>query len=81
MVNVEDLIRMLEKFPMDKPVKVLALGSVDDYEFEEIGSVDYACVHRDDEYDEEGNPVFVMEEDYVYIFTEEYSDDMLINGV
>lgn len=80
-MTCDELINKLSRFPKDKPVKILALGSDDDYESESIDDVDYACIHQDDEYDEKGNPVFVMETDCVYIFTKDYTENILMNGV
>lgn len=79
-MNCDELINQLSKFPKDKPVKILALG-IDNCDYEEIDEVNYACVHQDDEYDDKGNPVFVTEEDCVYIFTKDYSEYILMNGV
>lgn len=75
-----ELIQCLSKFPKDKPVKILALG-IDYCNDEEIYDADYPMVHQDDEYDEEGNPVFVKEDDCVYIFTKDYVENQLMNGV
>lgn len=79
-ITCKKLIQLLSSFPEDKPVKVLAAG-VDDYDTETISDVDYPCVNYDDEIDEEGSPVFVKEEDFVAIFTKEYTDEMLMNGI
>ena len=74
------LIEKLSEFPIDKPVKVLAAG-VENYDTETIDTVDYPCVNYDDEIDNEGSPVFVQEEDWVGIFTKEYNEEMLMNGI
>lgn len=79
--TIGKLIESLEKFPKDKPVKILALGIENDCSEETINSVDYPQVNYDDEIDEMGNPVFVEETDYVGIFTNEYCDFMLMNGI
>lgn len=76
-----ELIGKLSKFPADKPVKVLALGIENDCTEESIESVDYPCANYDDEVDDEGCPVFVTEEDWVGIFTSEYNENMLMNGI
>ena len=79
-VTCGKLIEMLSQFPKDKPVKILALGS-EDYVTEDIYGVDYPCVNYDDEIDEKGNPVFVEETEWVGIFSKEYVDNMLMNGI
>lgn len=79
-ITCKELIQLLSAFPEDKPVKILAAG-VDDYDTETIESVAYPCCNYDDEIDDEGNPVFVEEEDWVGIFTKEYNHEMLMNGV
>ena len=79
-ITCKKLIELLSTFPEDKPVKVLAVG-VDSYDAETIECVDYPCYNYDDEIDDEGNPVFVQEDDWVGIFTEEYNEFMLMNGV
>ena len=40
-----------------------------------------SLTNYDDEVDEKGNPVFVEEEDFVGIFTEDYVEHILMNGV
>lgn len=75
-----ELIEKLSKFPKDKPVKILALGS-ENYDMETIDAVDYPCVNYDDEFDENDQPVFVTETEQVCIFTKEYTDNMLMNGI
>lgn len=79
-ITCKKLIQLLSAFPEDKPVKVLAAG-VENYDTETISDVNYPCVNYDDEIDYEGNPVFVKEEDFVVIFTKEYTDKMLMNGI
>lgn len=79
-VNCGKLIEMLSQFPKDKPVKILALG-VDYCDSEDINEVGYPLTNYDDEVDEKGNPVFVEEEDFVGIFTEDYVEHILMNGV
>ena len=78
-----DLIKKLSKFPKDKPVKILAMGSEyeDDFpEPENIGRVDYSYTFED-EYDEKGEPILEENHEWVGIFTKEYCDDLLMNGV
>lgn len=79
--TIEKLIESLEKFPKDKPVKILALGIENDLNEETIHSVNYPLVHYDEAFNEEGSPVFFEEKDFVAIFTNEYCDFMLMNGV
>lgn len=82
-MNCGEVIRLLSKFPEDKPVKVLACGN--DYsddlpDIEEIDSISYP-LEFNDEYDDEGNPLFDVDEGMVCIFTKGYTDMMLLNGV
>ena len=79
-ITVKELIQLLSVFPEDKPVKVLAAG-VDNYDTETVENVAYPCCNYDDEIDDEGNPVFVEENDWVGIFTKEYNEVMLMNGI
>lgn len=79
-MNCGQVIKLLSKFPKNKPVKILACG-VDDYDSEDIDEIDYPVYHYPDEYDEKGNPIFVKEEDMVCIFTKPYSENMFMNGV
>ena len=82
-MNCGEAIELLSKFPKDKPVKVLACGN--DYEddfpdIEAIEDISYPYEFNDN-YDENGNPVFDVNEDMVCIFTKLYSELMLMNGV
>ena len=79
-ITVKELIQLLSAFPEDKPVKVLAAG-VENYDVETVQSVGYPCCNYDDEFDDEGNPIFVEEDDFVGIFTKEYTDELLMNGI
>lgn len=80
-MNCGELIEKLSKFPKDKPIKILALGIENDLTEETIDSVDYPCTNYDEEIDEQGYPVFVEETEWVGIFTKEYTDNMLMNGI
>ena len=75
------LIELLSQFPKDKPVKILALGIENDLTEETIAEVAYPLYNYDDEIDEMGTPVFVQEDEWVGIFTKEYVDNMLMNGI
>ena len=78
-----ELINKLSKFPKDKPVKIIAMGSEYEKDFpdtEDIGEIDYSYIFED-EYDEEGEPILEENNEYVGIFTKEYCDDLLMNGV
>lgn len=78
-MNCGEAIELLSKFPKDKPVKILAEGA-DSYDTEDIDEIAYPVYH-DDEWDENGNPVFVQEDGMVCIFTKPYSEMMFMNGV
>lgn len=80
-INCEKLIKMLSQFPEDKPIRILALGMENDLTEETIGEVGYPIVHYDEEYDEKGNPILVAEDKWVGIFTKEYNDNILMNGI
>ena len=79
-ITCKKLIQLLSSFPEDMPVKILAAG-VENYDVETVQSVGYPCCNYDDEIDDKGNPVFVQEDNWVGIFTKEYNDEMLMNGI
>lgn len=80
-VNCGKLIELLSQFPKDKPVRILALGTDECGIEESISEVGYPCTNYDDECDEQGNIIWVAEDEWVGIFTKEYTDNMLMNGV
>lgn len=79
--TIGELIESLEKFPKDKPVKIMALGIDGDCDECIIDVISYPLVNYDDEIDENGNPIFTEERDFVGIFTKEYSDFVFMNGI
>ena len=70
-LNCGELIKILSKYPADKPVKILACGS-EDYESETISDVGYPNTW----YDDLGEDVFIEEKEWIGIFTHEYVDQL-----
>ena len=83
-MTIKTIINELNKYPKDKPVKILASNNnyEEDYpEPEEISEIGYAQIF-DDEYDTEtGQPIFHEDEDTGYIFTKNYNDMIFMNEV
>lgn len=78
-MNVGELIEELKKFPKDKEVKIFAFGEEEDYE-QQINGISYLYEWFDEEFDDDGNPVFEENNDFVGIFTEEYVSFFFMNG-
>lgn len=83
-MNCEDIIKELSKFLKDKPVKVLAYNTNYDEDYpeeEDISEIGYAQIFNDEFDENTGQPIFHEDLDTVYIFTKNYNDMMLMNGV
>ena len=78
-MKVGELIEELKKYPKDKDVKILAMSDIDLVDEQQIKEIGYPCDWFDEEFDDDGNPVFEENTDFVGIFTEEYVDFLFMN--